>query len=173
METCRQLTSQMASSLLDSPPSLFFQGGFFNQFNKEDLLNLICGVTWIVSLVSSVLLISTWSKTQKHSGLYGCEVSADFPEYDTDIRRAHLHVFGETSIMYKDGLFQVNMYVFVSCLYFVFAIYLFLYFHCWLLDYGAVYLIRVCLQFRRKVGQWSVGWQRGDDEEWSWTFWWW
>ena len=24
-----------------------------------------------------------------------------------------------------------------------------------------------CLQFRRKVGQWSVGWQRGDDEEWS------
>ena len=29
-----------------------------------------------------------------HSGLYGCEVSADFPEYDTDIRRAHLHVFG-------------------------------------------------------------------------------
>ena len=71
-------------------------------------------------------------------------------------------------------MFQVNMYVFVSCLSFVFAINLFLYFHCWLLDYGAVYLIRVCLQFRRKVGQWSVGWQRGDDEEWSWTFWsWW
>ena len=64
------------------------------------------------------------------------------------------------------------MYVFVSCLSFVFAINLFLYFHCWLLDYGAVYLIRVCLQFRRKVGHWSVGWQRGDDEEeWCWRFW--
>ena len=30
------------------------------------------------------------------SGLFGCEVSADYPEYDTDIRRRHLHVFGET-----------------------------------------------------------------------------
>lgn len=38
----------------------------------------------------SVLLTSV---TLFSSGLYGCEVSADFPEYDTDISRTHLHVF--------------------------------------------------------------------------------
>lgn len=27
------------------------------------------------------------------SGLYSCEVSADFPDYDTEIRRKHMHVF--------------------------------------------------------------------------------
>ena len=124
METCRQLTSQMASSLLDSPPSLFFQGGFlFNLILKEDLLNLICVIIWKVSLVSSVLLISsTWSKTQKHSGLYGCEVSADFPEYDTDIRRAHLHVFGETLIIYKDGVSRICIWIVFAFLY-MFAMY--------------------------------------------------
>ena len=36
-----------------------------------------------------------------HSGLYGCEVSADFPEYDTDIRRAHLHVFGKIIVIMR------------------------------------------------------------------------
>ena len=29
------------------------------------------------------------------AGLYSCEVSADFPDYDTEIRRQHMHVFGE------------------------------------------------------------------------------
>ena len=29
------------------------------------------------------------------SGLYSCEVSADIPDYDTKIRRQHLHVFGK------------------------------------------------------------------------------
>ena len=95
----------------------------FNLILKEDLLNLICGIIWKVSLVSSVLLISsTWSKTQKHSGLYGCEVSADFPEYDTDIRRAHLHVFGEMSIMYKDGLSRICIWIVFAFLY-MFAMY--------------------------------------------------
>jgi len=27
------------------------------------------------------------------AGLYSCEVSADFPDYDTEIRRQHMHVF--------------------------------------------------------------------------------
>ena len=29
------------------------------------------------------------------AGLYSCEVSADFPDYDTEIRRQHMHVFGK------------------------------------------------------------------------------
>lgn len=29
------------------------------------------------------------------SGVYSCEVSADIPDYDTEIRRQHLHVFGK------------------------------------------------------------------------------
>ena len=41
-----------------------------------------------------------------HSGLYGCEVSADFPEYDTDIRRAHLHVFGMIIIIIIHEIFR-------------------------------------------------------------------
>jgi len=39
------------------------------------------------------IIVGLSSVTLFSSGLYGCEVSADFPEYDTDIRRAHLHVF--------------------------------------------------------------------------------
>ena len=35
------------------------------------------------------------SVTLFSGGLYSCEVSADFPDYDTDIRRQHMHVFGE------------------------------------------------------------------------------
>ena len=30
------------------------------------------------------------------AGLYSCEVSADFPDYDTAIRRQFMHVFGES-----------------------------------------------------------------------------
>ena len=33
------------------------------------------------------------------AGLYSCEVSADFPDYDTEIRRQHMHVFGENKSM--------------------------------------------------------------------------
>ena len=95
-----------------SSVTLFSRWFLYNLILKEDPLNLICGIIWKVSLVSSVLLISsTWSKTPKHSGLYGCEVSADFPEYDTDIRRAHLHVFGETLIIYKDGVARICIWI--------------------------------------------------------------
>ena len=33
------------------------------------------------------------------AGLYSCEVSADFPDYDTEIRRQHMHVFGELATL--------------------------------------------------------------------------
>ena len=42
------------------------------------------------------------------AGLYSCEVSADFPEYDTEIRRQHMHVFGKNKLLWRqEDLFEV------------------------------------------------------------------
>ena len=76
METCRQLTSQMANSLLDSPPSLFFQGGFlFNLILEEDLLSFdlwdhLNSVFSIISVIDFINLIKN-TKTQRAVRLRG------------------------------------------------------------------------------------------------------
>ena len=50
-----------------------------------DLFQFLAGRVSVI--LSRVTLFS--------AGLYSCEVSADFPDYDTEIRRQHMHVFGE------------------------------------------------------------------------------
>jgi len=66
---------------------LYYKGASPYQYNTETP-NIIANqfeAGSISVILSSVSLFS--------AGLFGCEVSADYPEYDTDIRRKHLHVF--------------------------------------------------------------------------------
>ena len=53
-------------------------------------------------ILSSVSLFS--------AGLFGCEVSADYPEYDTDIRRKHLHVFGKINYLQNLDLISIMQF---------------------------------------------------------------
>jgi len=66
---------------------LYYKGASPFQYNV-DTKNIIVNQFGSGSL--SVILSSVSLFT---AGLFGCEVSADFPEYDTDIKRKHLHVF--------------------------------------------------------------------------------
>ena len=59
-----------------------------------------------LQFVSGSLSVILRSVSLFSAGLFGCEVSADYPEYDTDIRRKHLHVFGE--INYPLDLDQIS-----------------------------------------------------------------
>jgi len=66
---------------------LYYKGASPFQYNthtRNTVINKFLSGSVSVSLLS----VSLYS-----GGLYGCEVSGDYPEYDTDIARKHLHVF--------------------------------------------------------------------------------
>lgn len=66
---------------------LFYKGASPFQYNLDSrnisLIEFLAGRVSVI--LSRVTLFS--------AGLYSCEVSADFPDYDTEIRRQHMHVF--------------------------------------------------------------------------------
>eukprot|EP00090_Calanus_glacialis_P017519 TRINITY_DN27267_c0_g1_i1.p1 TRINITY_DN27267_c0_g1~~TRINITY_DN27267_c0_g1_i1.p1 ORF type:complete len:311 (-),score=17.10 TRINITY_DN27267_c0_g1_i1:434-1366(-) len=66
---------------------LYYKGASPFQYNTETK-NIIAN-----QFVSGSLSVILRSVSLFSAGLFGCEVSADYPEYDTDIRRKHLHVF--------------------------------------------------------------------------------
>jgi len=66
--------------------SLHYQGASPFQYSNTSNLST-------TEFTRGRLEVGLSSVTLFTSGLYGCEVSADFPEYDTDISRSHLHVF--------------------------------------------------------------------------------
>lgn len=66
---------------------LYYKGASPFQYNLES--RNISDIQFTDGAVSVILN----SVTLFSGGLYSCEVSADFPDYDTEIRRQHLHVF--------------------------------------------------------------------------------
>jgi len=79
--------SVLWSNLTLGELDLHYQGASPFQYGNID------GNLSTTDFTNGQLIVGLSSVTLFSSGLYGCEVSADFPEYDTDIRRAHLHVF--------------------------------------------------------------------------------
>jgi len=66
---------------------LYYKGASPFQYNT-DTRNTVVNKFLSGRVVVSLMTVSLYS-----GGLYGCEVSGDYPEYDTDIKRKHLHVF--------------------------------------------------------------------------------